>query len=108
LQVKGKDSYFKAEESMEKVNMKEFSGILSSNLSLGEQQRIAVGRVLAAAPSLVLADEPTSSLDEVNAANIINSLFSLPDSSTIITVSHDDRIVNKFNRVINFTDLIKK
>jgi putative ABC transport system ATP-binding protein len=108
LQVKGKDSYSKAEDSIVKVNMKEFSGILSSNLSLGEQQRIAVGRVLAADPSLVLADEPTSSLDEVNAANIINSLFSLPDSSTIITVSHDDRIVNKFNRVINFTDLIKK
>ncbi len=77
------------------------------NLSLGEQQRVAVARVLAAAPDLILADEPTSSLDERTARAILDALREASEGKTMLVVSHDQRIAGYFNSVIPFEGLIK-
>lgn len=92
-------------DALKKVNMESFVNESSNVLSLGEQQRVAVARVLCMNPDIVLADEPTSSLDDINAELVIDSLINLPKETTLITVSHDHRIENKFPKVLNFSDI---
>lgn len=101
----GKDSAAVIAAALGRTGMSALSGRLSASLSLGEQQRVAVARVLSLSPEIVLADEPTSSLDENNTNIIIDSLINLPSDTTLITVSHDHRIENRFSRIINFSDL---
>jgi len=80
---------------------------LCASLSQGEQQRVAVARVLAARPDLILADEPTSSLDEKNARFVIEALQEAAQGKTLIVVSHDQRIRPLFKQVVNFADVIR-
>ncbi len=79
----------------------------SSVLSLGEQQRVAVARVLASSAEVILADEPTSSLDEKNSAKVMDLLFEAAHGKTLLVVSHDHRIEKKFNQVVQFEKLIE-
>lgn len=78
----------------------------SAGLSLGEQQRAAVARVLLQDPEIILADEPTSSLDEVNASLIAKALLATGSQKTVIVVSHDDRLKKHFQQVIHFQELV--
>jgi len=71
-------------------------------LSLGEQQRVAVARVLAGDAQIVFADEPTSSLDEKNALDVANLLLKSCADKTLIVVSHDHRIEKLFSKVKDF------
>ena len=71
------------------------------------RQRVAVARVLAQTPKLVLADEPTSSLDDQNADDVMQALFELNPATTIVVVSHDHRISKQFKDVRNFADLAR-
>jgi putative ABC transport system ATP-binding protein len=73
---------------------------------LGEQQRVAIARVLAGESMLVFADEPTSSLDEKNAVEVIELLLrACQGGKTLIVVSHDHRIEKFFSRVLDFGEL---
>jgi len=76
-------------------------------LSQGEQQRVAVARALSTRPPLVLADEPTGNLDPANKVRIIDLLKSAAEAtgSTIITVTHDHSLLDRFERVIDFDSL---
>ena len=76
-------------------------------LSLGEQQRVAVARVIAAKPKLVLADEPTSSLDHLNAEKVMMGLFEGAQLGTLIVVSHDERIKKYFPKIVDFNELVQ-
>jgi ABC-type lipoprotein export system ATPase subunit len=78
----------------------------ASVLSLGEQQRVAVGRVLLQKPDLILADEPTSSLDRPNAETIMKLLVQAAQGKTLIAVSHDERVEKYFDRVIDLQDIL--
>lgn len=75
-------------------------------LSLGEQQRVAVARVLASNASIVFADEPTSSLDEQNASDVMELLGKACQNKTLIVVSHDHRIEKYFSTIKDFGELI--
>lgn len=77
-----------------------------SVLSLGEQQRVAIARVLAGDSSIVFADEPTSSLDEKNAFEVTELLMRACEGKTLIVVSHDHRIEKYFSKVKDFEELI--
>jgi len=96
----------KATTALSQLGMESFAGQRTAQLSLGEQQRIAVARVLAATPSVVLADEPTSGLDEVNATAVISALLDLPKKPTVVVVSHDHRLRDRFKEVVDFQDLV--
>lgn len=70
-------------------------------LSGGEQQRIAIARVILQNKSIILADEPTASVDSVNRDIILNILKKLNhEGKTIVLVSHDDYVISQANRVI--------
>lgn len=78
----------------------------TSFLSMGEQQRVAVARVLAKKPNIILADEPTSSLDEKNALQITQLLIDSAKNKTLIMVSHDHRIEKFFPTIKTFEQVI--
>ncbi len=71
-------------------------------LSVGEQQRVAVARVLAAEPDLLFADEPTSSLDDRNAEFVMSALLDAAKGKTLVVVSHDHRVAPAFRNVMDF------
>jgi ABC-type lipoprotein export system ATPase subunit len=76
-----------------------------SELSGGEQQRVAIGRALINKPKIILADEPTGNLDTENSRNIINILKELnQEGQTIILVTHDLSIAKECNRNIHIVD----
>jgi putative ABC transport system ATP-binding protein len=94
--------------ALKQVGMADRARELCVKLSLGEQQRVAVARVLAARPSVILADEPTSSLDAKNANAVMDALFAAAGtSSTLVVVSHDERLRSRFDRSIQFEDLVR-
>ncbi|WP_434165927.1 putative bacteriocin export ABC transporter [Bacillus thuringiensis] len=71
-------------------------------LSGGEQQRLAIARVLLKKCNIILADEPTGSLDKENRNQVINLLKKLHnEGKTIIIVTHDINLQNSFSRIIN-------
>ena len=76
-----------------------------SEMSGGEQQRIAIARALFLKPSLILADEPTGNLDAVNSSKIQQLLFELREefNLTIIAVTHDKEFSQKFPRVLQMS-----
>ena len=76
---------------------------ITSQLSVGQQQRVAVARALIGQPPLVIADEPTSSLDNDSRQAFLDLLFSEIDSagSTLLFVSHDSTLANSFDRCVD-------
>ena len=78
-----------------------------NELSVGQQQRVAAARALIGSPELVIADEPTSSLDADRRSAFIDLLFRECDSAnaTLIFVSHDNSLQSPFQRTIEFDQL---
>ena len=74
-------------------------------LSQGERQRVAICRAVLTQPALVLADEPTASLDPDNKLKILDVLFRALDreSASLIAVTHDHDLLGRFDRVIDFS-----
>lgn len=79
---------------------------LPAALSGGEQQRVAIGRALANEPPLILADEPTASLDTERGFRVMDMLKNIArDSrSAVITVTHDERMIEGFDTVRRLQD----
>jgi ABC-type lipoprotein export system ATPase subunit len=74
-------------------------------LSQGERQRVALCRALLADPQLVLADEPTGNLDPENKELVLDILFRYSRDATLVTVTHDHTVLDRFDRVIDFQEL---
>ena len=78
---------------------------LPSELSLGEQQRFAVARAVAAGPRLLVADEPTSHQDEVNADRVMELLGAIAASGgAVLVATHDDRVLDRAHRILRLRD----
>jgi putative ABC transport system ATP-binding protein len=79
----------------------------ANTLSVGQQQRIAVARALIGQPKIIIADEPTSSLDTDNRERFLELLFLEADKqkSTVVFVSHDSYIAPYFSRVIDLSQI---
>jgi putative ABC transport system ATP-binding protein len=78
-----------------------------TELSVGQQQRVAACRALIGAPELIIADEPTSALDADRRADFIDLLFERCGAagSTLLFVSHDRGLESSFERSLSLTDL---
>ncbi len=79
---------------------------LPSQLSGGQQQRVAIARALAAAPAIVLADEPTGNLDSKTSQDVLGLLkvTSQKFSQTIVMITHNEEIAQMADRVIRIED----
>lgn len=80
---------------------------LPRQLSVGQQQRVAVARALANHPSLVLADEPTGNLDEKHAADALRTIRDLcrANGAALLLVSHSATVLQQFETVVDFADI---
>ena len=79
---------------------------MPSQLSGGEAQRVAIARALANRPRIILADEPTAALDSERAGIVMDLLRKLAaeQQATIIAVTHDEKIIGRFDRIIRLRD----
>ena len=77
-----------------------------SQLSGGEQQRVAVARALANQPTLVLADEPTGNLDETTSDTVLGQFLELVrgEGSAALVATHNERLANRMDRVVRLHD----
>jgi putative ABC transport system ATP-binding protein len=91
------------------LQLSESTIVMQANkLSVGQQQRVAVARALIGNPSLIIADEPTSSLDASTQKKFLDLMFRQIEEhkSTLLMVSHDSSISNYFDRTINIKDIL--
>jgi len=96
----------RAMELLEYLGVAERAENLPSMLSGGEQQRVAVARALANRPSLILADEPTGSLDGVRGRQVMELFAKVAheQSAGVIVVTHDHRALDVFDRTLEMED----
>ena len=92
-------------ELLETVGLQKRANHFPSQLSGGEQQRIAFARALANDPQIILADEPTGNLDEKNGQKIVQMLSLLKTrGKTVIVSTHDLQIKHLANKVLSLED----
>lgn len=102
---KPKNAKEQALEALKQVNMERYAKKKVKNLSGGEKQRVAIARAIINNPDLILADEPTGSLDSTNTEAIMDLFFSLnKQGKTIIIVTHDKELAEKCHRIIEISD----
>lgn len=91
---------------LELLGLKDRKTHLPNQLSGGQQQRVSIGRALMNAPAVMLADEPTGSLDSRNGHEIINllKLSHKKYQQTLIIVTHDENIALQADRIIGISD----
>lgn len=96
----------RAEELLSRFGLGHRLTHLPADLSGGEKQRVALARALALSPPLLIADEPTGSLDSCNAEEVILLLRRLVDEErrTVLVASHDQRIIPVASRVLHCRD----
>ncbi|MBR0270795.1 MAG: ABC transporter ATP-binding protein [Methanobrevibacter sp.] len=96
----------KALSLLEQVGLKDKASQKPSKLSGGERQRVAIARALANDPSIILADEPTGSLDSKTSNKILKLLIDLHKSNnvTLIIVTHDMDVARLADRIIEVLD----
>lgn len=96
------DKQKRISQALEEVGLKGFENKKIYECSGGEQQRIALARLLIKPCELILADEPTGSLDEKNKEIVFQILKKMQQQGkTIVIVSHDLQLVNRADQIIN-------
>ncbi len=96
-----------AEELIDSLGMREHINKKVTDLSIGQQQRVAAARALIGNPEIIIADEPTSALDEKNTKEFMNLLMKEWEKRkfTLLFVSHDERLKSYFERSISLPEI---
>ena len=104
--MSSKDMKSKALKLLDDVGLRDKAEIKPNKLSGGERQRVAIARALANDPSIILADEPTGSLDSKTSSKILKQLIDLHEDKnvTLIIVTHDMDVAKLADRVIEVLD----
>jgi putative ABC transport system ATP-binding protein len=104
--VPKKEREKRAIEALNIVGLAEKANKKPTELSGGEQQRVAIARSLASDPTLILADEPTGNLDSKNALKVMNVLLDINEkfSKTIIMVTHNVELAQMTKKIIRLKD----
>ncbi|MHB8170751.1 MAG: ABC transporter ATP-binding protein [Thermincolia bacterium] len=95
----------KAKETLEALGLEDRLKHKPNQLSGGQKQRVAIARAMVNTPSIILADEPTGSLDSKTGQEVLGIFKDLNQKGkTIVVVTHDLEIANQANRIINIKD----
>jgi putative ABC transport system ATP-binding protein len=93
-------------ESMEVLGITELQNKRPTQLSGGQRQRVAIARALAKRPKVIIADEPTASLDQKNGEAVVDHLFNINKKfgTTIIVASHDPMVLKHSPKILYLQD----
>ena len=96
----------RARHLLELVELEDRERSRPAQLSGGERQRVAIARALANDPQILLADEPTGSLDSRAGANVLDLLVRVRDEreATLVLVTHDARVAERADRIVHMLD----
>lgn len=96
----------RARSALNRLGLEGASGRLAASFSGGERQRIAIARALAHDPAVILADEPTASLDRAAADRLIDDLVALSqhEGRTLVVVSHDPALTERLDQSVEIVD----
>jgi putative ABC transport system ATP-binding protein len=99
----------RAAELAEMVGLADKLGRNVLHLSQGERQRVAIARALVPDPALILADEPTGNLDPENTDRVLDIINTYVQSNgaTLVSVTHERHLLERFERVIDFSEFRK-
>lgn len=103
LELRGeKNIARKAKELLDRVGLGDRMHHYPSQLSGGEQQRVAMARAFITSPKILFADEPTGNLDEENAKHIVDLLFGMnrEEKTTLVLVTHNLELAQKTERIL--------
>jgi putative ABC transport system ATP-binding protein/lipoprotein-releasing system ATP-binding protein len=104
--IRGKSELARGRDLLQRVGLSERIDHLPTELSGGEQQRVAIARSLINDPAILFADEPTGNLDSKNGEVIINLLLDLSkaDARTLVVVTHDENLASRGDRLVRIVD----
>jgi putative ABC transport system ATP-binding protein len=104
--ARGEAAEHRADELLDYMEVADRADYLPPLLSGGEQQRVAIARALANRPRLILADEPTASLDTTRGKRVMDLLKKVAreNRTAVITVTHDARMIEGFDSVYHLKD----
>ncbi len=107
LRLNGRDLHAAAREVADHLGIGQLLGENVTRLSVGQQQRVAASRALIGSPELIVADEPTSSLDQDHRQRFIQLLFERcrQSGATLLFVSHDRTLMPMFDRAISLPEV---
>ena len=97
----GKHQYSRAADLLTRVGLKDRFNYRPSQLSVGQQQRVAIARSLAGRPKLLLADEPKANVDPSSADSVLELIRETcrEEEVSLLTVTHDMQIASRFDRI---------
>jgi putative ABC transport system ATP-binding protein/macrolide transport system ATP-binding/permease protein/lipoprotein-releasing system ATP-binding protein len=100
------DAYDRAARLLDRVGLRARKTAYPAELSGGEQRRAALARAIVTAPPMILADEPTSDLDQATAAEIFDLLAEIHrrDGTALVVVTHDPEVIQRADRVVPICD----
>ncbi len=102
---KPQESYARAVNLLTRVGLKDHMQKIPSRISGGQKQRVAIARALANDPDLIVADEPTGSLDSATAEGIFTLFQELVDQGkTLVMVTHDQNLSQRSTRTLQLVD----
>jgi putative ABC transport system ATP-binding protein len=103
--VPAAERYRRADVALERVGLSERAKFKPTKISGGERQRVAIARALVGHPAVILADEPTGSLDSATGASIMELISELNAAgATIIMITHDTGLADQLPRQIRLLD----
>lgn len=104
--VSGTERRRRVDDILEKIGLAEHAKRRPDKLSGGQQQRVAIARALVRNPVLVVADEPTASLDSASANQVIDLMQSLgaEHGTTFLIATHDPRMAKRCSRIVQLRD----
>ena len=105
-QLSAAERVAEAQRLLELVGLEQRLRHLPYQLSIGQRQRVAIARALANRPAIILADEPTGSLDSVSGREVIELLLALNQrqGTTLVIVTHDPAIAQRGRRLVRMHD----
>jgi putative ABC transport system ATP-binding protein len=103
--VRQKERRARALAALERVGLAQRVEHLPSELSGGQQQKVAIARALVTGPAVVLADEPTGNLDSRSSADVLDVFASLnAEGRTVVLITHEDYVAARARRVVRLRD----